>query len=183
MLALSLLLSAAAGVNAILGGDVAGVMVTESSYFCAEHCAFGGAFFGQPGYFCPEKEVIARLDDEGNLDRQFPFDCIGMKDQYHFKYRQRSGREEPAKCKIEKATAPGRADQCLEFKATGPDAKTVPWSDIEKQLKAGAAPGKSQQECARDGIKIFQKCRAEAGEFAECDEKATAAIKSCQGLQ
>ncbi|KAM3523907.1 hypothetical protein MY4038_007992 [Beauveria bassiana] len=72
---------------------------------------------------------------------------------------------------------------CCVYFPTGPDAKTVPWSDIEKQLKAGAAPGKSQQECARDGIEVFQKCRAEACEFAECDEKATAAIKSCQGLQ
>ncbi|PMB66333.1 hypothetical protein BM221_007320 [Beauveria bassiana] len=174
MLALSLLLSAAAGVNAILGGDVAGVMNTA---------LLGVPSLASRDTFAPRKKSLPEWTTRASLDPQFPFDCIGLKDKYHFKYRERSGGEEPAKCKIEKATAPGQADQCLEFKSTGPDAKTVPWSDIEKQLKAGAAPGKEQQECARDGIEVFQKCRAEACEFAECDEKATAAIKSCQGLQ
>ncbi|KAK8150291.1 hypothetical protein G3M48_003103 [Beauveria asiatica] len=182
MLTLSLLLSAAAGVNAILGGDVSSVMVTETSFFCADDCVFGGAFFGQGGYFCPEREIIARLDDKGNDDPNFPFDCIGMEKEYGFTFRQRSSGEEPRKCPVSEASALNKPDECLAYKGDGSGSQTVQWSDIEKELKA-AAPPKSQQECAKDGREIFAKCRAESGAFVECNKKATAAIKSCRGLQ
>ncbi|OAA47189.1 hypothetical protein BBO_02644 [Beauveria brongniartii RCEF 3172] len=182
MLTLSLLLSAAAGVNAILGGEVNSVMVTETSFFCADACTFGGVYFGQAGYFCPEKEVIARLDAKGNLDRNFPFDCIGMEKKYGFKSRQRSSGEEPRKCPVGEVTANSKPDACEAFRAPGAGSEIVQWADIEKQIKA-AAPPKSQQECAKDGREIFAKCQAESGGFTECNKKAVAAIKSCRGLQ
>ncbi|KAM3432562.1 hypothetical protein NHJ13734_006806 [Beauveria thailandica] len=182
MLTLSLLLSVAAGVNAILGGEVASVMINETSFICAEDCAFGGAYFGQEGYFCPESEVIARLDENGNDNPYLPFDCIGMEKIHGFKFRQRSSGEEPRKCKVAKVTGSLTPDDCIAYKTPDAGTKTVQWSDIEKELRA-AAPPKSQEECAKDGQEIFAKCRANSGEFDECNEKGAAAIKSCLGLK
>ncbi|KAM3452144.1 hypothetical protein MY3296_004733 [Beauveria thailandica] len=182
MLALSLLLSAAAGVNAAKSGEVRAVMINETSFFCAEYCVFDGAFFTVDGHYCPEREVIARLDENGNDNRNVPFDCIKLEKIHNFTFRQRSSGEEPQKCPIEEVAGWNTPEECQASRMPGVGSKTVQWSDIEKELSA-AAPPKSQRECAKDGQEIFAKCRADSGEFDECNEKGAAAIKSCLGLK
>ncbi|KJK84925.1 hypothetical protein H633G_11254 [Metarhizium anisopliae BRIP 53284] len=66
MLALSLLLSAAAGVNAILGGDIKAVRISdvEKTSFCPNDCVFGDGFFQQVGKYCLKNETVILSSDE-----------------------------------------------------------------------------------------------------------------------
>ncbi|KAM3506004.1 hypothetical protein MY10362_002608 [Beauveria mimosiformis] len=187
MLALSLLLSVAAGVNAIYGGNISSVRVTDTSFFCTEDCTFRGVYFSRLGYYCPENEVVARLDAKGNLSI-FPFNCSGMEKKTES--RQPASGEKPPECSF----SPRRSLESCPF-LTEPEtisraryAEDVKWSDIEKELKAAAppnaaAPPKSKQECDVEGGNIFRKCQEEGGSFDECHETTSAAIRSCQGLE
>ncbi|KAM3435395.1 hypothetical protein MY4824_004861 [Beauveria thailandica] len=183
MLTLSLLLSAAAaGVNAIGGGEISSVMLNETSFLCPNNCVFGGAFFTEDGYFCPEREVVATLDENGKDNPHRPFDCIELEKKHRFTFRPRSSGEEPPKCWIYEVKGLMTPEYCPASKSSEDGTKTVQWSDIEKELSA-AAPPKSQRECAEDGQKIFAKCREDSGEFDECNEKGAASIKKCLGVQ
>lgn len=193
MFALTLLLSAAAGVNAILGGEVSAVQISEDSFICADDCVHEGVYFAQRGYWCPEKEIIVRVDAKGNDDHWFPFDCTGAKLPNGYRERQRSNGDKPApKCDVMKSidTEP---NLCASNKSGGGKAgKTVQWSEVEKELKLVTSEGgqatpeknkparqKSQQQCAEIGRQKFSECRQNSGEFDECDKQGREAIENC----
>ncbi|KAM3510459.1 hypothetical protein MY11210_005912 [Beauveria gryllotalpidicola] len=184
MLTLSLLLSAAAGVNAYLGGEVKSVSINETSFICADDCTFGGVYFAQPGHFCPDNEVIVTKDKEGtsNPNPFLNFDCIGMGKSNGLIERPRSSGEEPPECLLLEVTDDNQPGDCVSYRVPGAGTKTVQWSDVEKEIKSAAAP--KSNECAKEGRKVFDECREnKSRSFDECHKKGADAIESCQGLQ
>ncbi|OAA37611.1 hypothetical protein BBO_07641 [Beauveria brongniartii RCEF 3172] len=139
MLTLSLLLGAAAGVNAILGGEVIGVKVAEGEYICADDCAYNGVFFGQTGFYCRLEEAVGRVTPDGTDDTWFPYQCAGAELANGYTERPRREGEEPRQCD----PANGESD-CLSNKSLGgpKNPKTIEWSEIAEQLKKA----KSQDE-------------------------------------
>ncbi|PQK09585.1 hypothetical protein BB8028_0001g16540 [Beauveria bassiana] len=195
MLALSLLLTAAAGVNAMVGREVKAVKLSEKSYICADDCTHEGVFFAQKGYFCPENETIIKVQVKGNTEFHF-YDCDGTKLETGFSQRQRASGEEPPKCGVSEFEDSDEETFCSSFRSGGGGAgKTVQWSDVEKELKSASSEGgngtpeenepaapKSQEECAQVGRQMFMECLQKSGEFKECDEQGRGAIQNCLGL-
>ncbi|EXU96433.1 hypothetical protein X797_010551 [Metarhizium robertsii] len=62
MLALSFLLSAAAGVNAMLGSDIKPVKISNTTYICPTDCTYGGRLYQRVGNSCLESEIVVSSD-------------------------------------------------------------------------------------------------------------------------
>lgn len=191
MLTLSLLLGAAVGVNAIIGGEIDAIKISETQFICSEDCVHQAVYFSSGGYACPSKEILVRVDGKGNdLPEPFSgsiFDCEGKKAPAGGSLRPLASGDELFDCDLYKITDPDRI-ACNSFKSPGSGSKTVEWSDIAKELEsAGApqqntpAPQKSQQDCAREGGEAFRTCRAKpsANDFAQCDKEGREAIEKC----
>ncbi|KAM3436916.1 hypothetical protein NHJ13734_004880 [Beauveria thailandica] len=188
MLTLPLLLGAAAGVNAILGGEVIGVKVAEGEYVCADDCTYNGAFLGQSGFYCPLEEAIHRVKSDGTDDTWFPYQCAGAKLPKGFTERPRREGEEPSKCYSVEGEFECLADRSLG----GPEnPKIIEWSELAEQLKKAksqdeqSSPEKASPEkpvnCAAEGSNAFHKCRQEPNSsFDKCNQQGIAAIEKCR---
>ncbi|KAM3454103.1 hypothetical protein NHJ6243_008965 [Beauveria neobassiana] len=195
MFALPLLLSAAAGVNAILGGEVRAVKISDTSYICAESCVHDGVFFAQRGYFCPEKEAVLVVSLKFP---DFPIpDCTGATHREGFSERQPSSGEELPKCGIHKSVD-NEPDLCFFYRDSGSGKvkKTIQWSDVEKELESSAtsegggqgtpeenqpAAQKLPQQCVEIGRQVFSECRQKLRDH-ECYEQSRKAFEKCWGL-
>ncbi|KAM3510735.1 hypothetical protein MY11210_005608 [Beauveria gryllotalpidicola] len=199
MLTLSLLLSAAAGVNAIAGGNVEAIRLPGKSYICADNCAFQGVFFSQSGFFCPNDDTVVRVDDKGNLDDSWSgtaFQCAGEKVRTGLTTRQPSDGEKPFVCMAQEITTRDYFD-CAASKMGGGDGpkKAVEWSDVEKELKLAtenkpapeeAKPQTEKQptqaqinECGKPAQEARAKCQKTGGTFEECYAKGRKAMEDC----
>lgn len=137
MLALSLLLCAAAGVNAIIGGEVSKVEFPDGSYFCADNCVYRDVFFVQRGYYCPSKEAVTLVDKDNNFSPLgIQFDCAGAPPIPGYGPRQRANGEELDGC--ERQPKNDEEYPCISNKSTGSfkNGKTLQWSEVEKSLKS-----------------------------------------------
>ncbi|KGQ03561.1 hypothetical protein BBAD15_g11212 [Beauveria bassiana D1-5] len=195
MLTLPLLLSTAAGVNAVLGGRVSAIKTSDKSFFCTENCVFDGIYFDQRGYYCPEKEVISKMDAKGDIDRYLPFDCTGAKLPLGFSERQRFNGEEPPKYDILDSKN-SKPNVCASYNIRGGKAgETVQWLDVAKEPKlTTSADGQAtaqenqpaalrlQQQCADNGRLIFFACRRKSGEVDKCYQQFREAFENCLGV-
>lgn len=139
MLALSLLLSATAGVNAMLGSDIKAVTISSTSYFCPYGCVFRGAsrsaFFQSGGNWCRDNEIVilsspdyaeelyacGGLNLEGSGWQEQPYDGPVPKCDVF-----QSTPTDPIACDSER-------DQ--EY---GVGTKIVEWSELEKVLESAS---------------------------------------------
>ncbi|KID82828.1 hypothetical protein MGU_09835 [Metarhizium guizhouense ARSEF 977] len=126
MLALSLLLSAV-GVNAILGGEVAGVLVSDKEFFCANDCAYKGVFFERRGTWCTRNDTTAIVNSEGVAHPRYPHACAG------------------SPCYVYEPTEPFDYI-CVADRNPGGKAKNVQWSEIEKKLASASSTNSASQE-------------------------------------
>lgn len=78
------LLSAVAGVNAILGGEVRGIRINDKEFICANNYAYRNIYLTQLGRFCPKEEVIVVEDGNFNADG-VEFDCKRTHQTVHVK--------------------------------------------------------------------------------------------------
>ncbi|KAM3437505.1 hypothetical protein NHJ13734_004629 [Beauveria thailandica] len=185
MLALSLLLCAAAGVNAILDGEVETVRISDTEFICAADCAFRGAFLGQSGRICAEPKAIVRLDKDGKVDDEWygtAFECPGEKQFDGHTTRERSGGEKPLDCFVQPIKNPDFFG-CVSSKQGDGLGKVVDWADIEKELKLKTAEKKKltqaeRNKCGKAAQEVHAEC-TKTGEFKECEEKSRAFMESC----
>ncbi|KAM3554065.1 hypothetical protein ARSEF4850_006623 [Beauveria asiatica] len=183
MLTLPLLLGAAAGVHAILGGEVLGVKVAEGEYVCADDCAYNTAFLGQSGFYCPLEEAVHRVKSDGTDDTEFPYQCAGDKIPKGYTERPRREGEEPRKCVL----AEGESE-CLSNRSIGgPEhPKIIEWSELAEQLKKAQSQDEQSSpekpvDCAAEGSNAFQKCQQEPNpSFNKCNQQGIAAIDKCR---
>ncbi|EJP61630.1 uncharacterized protein BBA_09402 [Beauveria bassiana ARSEF 2860] len=194
MIALSLLLGAAAGVSAMIGREISAVELTPNSFFCAEDCVHEGVYFSSLGNYCLEKDIIVNVNANGEdqIDEATgnALDCRGAKlVSGATGVRQFSNAEKDLyKCDVENATEPSDF-ACYSFKSAGFAGITVKWADIAKELKSTTrqgtpqenkpTPEKSEEECAKIGKQVFDKCR-ETREFAECEKEGADWILKCR---
>ncbi|KAM3524043.1 hypothetical protein NHJ13051_004756 [Beauveria bassiana] len=139
MLTLSLLLGAAAGVNAILGGSVMNVKISENLYICANGCAYEGAYFDMDGFYCPLEEVVRVEAPEGIddlLPPDTPYQCAGVELSNGLTERPRRDGEEPFKCTLAR-----KNNQCLSTKSSGgsENKETTEWLEVVEELKKAKA--------------------------------------------
>ncbi|KAM3560074.1 hypothetical protein MY1884_003112 [Beauveria asiatica] len=185
MLALSLLLSAAAGANAILGGNVEAVTISDKEFICATGCAFRGAFLGQSGRICTEPKAIVRLDKDGKVDDEWygtAFECPGEVQFDGHTTRERSGGEKPLDCFVQPIDNPDFFG-CNSPKEGDGLGKVVDWADIEKELKLKTAEKKKRTQggrnkCGKAAQEVYSEC-TRTGESQECEEKSRAFMESC----
>ncbi|PQK13016.1 hypothetical protein BB8028_0003g16300 [Beauveria bassiana] len=190
MHSLSLLLGAAAGVNAMLGGKIDAVVLPGNQFICANDCVHKRVFFGTRAT-CLENETVLLLDENGQLSVPgFPLEFLCREDPLLSvpgqRQRERRAGEAPEQCDLYPLTDPNEI-YCESNRNPNGKLKIVQWADVEKLLEEAAAgegsstpqqpPGqKSREQCAREGQQAFAKC--DKG-FAECDRLGRAAIKSC----
>ncbi|KAM3454082.1 hypothetical protein MY3296_003350 [Beauveria thailandica] len=186
MLALSLLLCAAAGVNAILDGLVGTVRISDKEFTCATDCAFRGAFLGQSGRICTEPKAIVRVDKDGKVDDEWDgtaFECPGEVQFDGHTTRERSGGEKPLDCFVQPIRNPDFF-ACTSDKDDDGPRKVVDWADIEKELKLKTAEKKKKptqaerNKCGKAAQEVHAEC-AKTGEFKECEEKSRPVMESC----
>ncbi|KAM0665137.1 hypothetical protein ACQRIU_005398 [Beauveria bassiana] len=188
MLTLSLLLGAAAGVNALAGGGVTGVNVTEGVHVCADGCSYNGVFFSENGYYCPMEELVHLVDADGTDAFYFPYHCAGEDlSDGQTERRLRDG-EKPLECDTEISEK-----RCIAYPyRLKRKSKVIEWSEVVEELKkAKAQNAQSSPEkpspalekpvnCADEGLKAFRKCQEEKVEsFSECNQRGTEAIEAC----
>ncbi|KID95209.1 hypothetical protein MAJ_08843, partial [Metarhizium majus ARSEF 297] len=146
MLALSLLLSAV-GVNAILGGEVAGVLVSDKEFFCANDCAYKDVFFEQRGTWCTRNDTTAIVNSEGVAHPWYPHACAGSPIPEGWQELALKNGEEPKQCYVYEPTEP--VDYlCTGDKSAGGNAKNVnvQWSELEKKLAQASSTNSASQE-------------------------------------
>ncbi|KAM3441977.1 hypothetical protein MY4824_001391 [Beauveria thailandica] len=185
MLALSLLLCAAAGVNAILDGEVETVRISDTEYICADDCAFRGAFLGQSGRICTEPKAIVRLDKYGKVDDEWygtAFECPGEQLPVGITTRERSGGEKPLDCHVHPITNPDFFG-CISPREGEGLGKVVDWADIEKELKLKTAEKKKltqaeRNKCGKAAQEVHAECTRTGG-CKECEEKSRVFMESC----
>ncbi|KAH0592227.1 hypothetical protein MHUMG1_09973 [Metarhizium humberi] len=129
MLALSLLLSATAGVNAMLGSDIKAVTISSTTYFCPNDCTFGRGFFQRVGHFCLDNEIVS-LSDGGS--EEF-YACNGTAPE-GWQVQPNDGLA--PECDLETST-PNDPIECYSDRAPG-EGKIVPWSELEKILESAS---------------------------------------------
>jgi hypothetical protein len=138
MLALTMLLSAAAGVNAILGGQIKAVELETGELFCAENCVNSGFYYSEAGYACPEGELVRKVDANGNGHKYFPFDCADAKLGPGWTGRPLRDEDKVRECDVFKPSGTD-ADICVSSKTTGGGNKIVKWSEVEEMAKSATA--------------------------------------------
>ncbi|KAH0593326.1 hypothetical protein MHUMG1_09048 [Metarhizium humberi] len=146
MLALSLLLSAV-GVNAILGGEVAGVLVSDKEFFCANDCAYKDVFFEQGGKWCTRNDTTAIVNSEGLAHPRYPHACAGSRVPEGWQERALKNGEEPKQCYVYEPTEPFDYF-CEGDKSASGNAKNVnvQWSELEKKLAPASSTNSASQE-------------------------------------
>ncbi|OAA51342.1 hypothetical protein BBO_01289 [Beauveria brongniartii RCEF 3172] len=195
MLSLSLLLSAAAGVNALVGGtpvlennaDLGGhqepIQISDTQFICPGDCAFQGVFFGRPGHFCPEAEAVVRLDEDGKLDDErygTVFQCPEERLADGITTRKPYNREKPSGCYVGKIRNPNPIS-CSSNREGKSAEKTVKWSDIAKELKSKTEKRRTQggrNKCGKAAQEVYSQC-TKTGESQECEEESKAFMESC----
>ncbi|KID98547.1 hypothetical protein MAJ_05475, partial [Metarhizium majus ARSEF 297] len=162
MLALTMLLSAAAGVNAIIGGEIKAVELETGEFFCAENCVNGGFYYSQAGYACPVGELVRKVDANGNGHKYFPFDCADAKlgkGWAGWTVRPLRDEDKVKECGVFKSSGT-EEDICISYKTIGGGNKIVKLSEVEEMAKSATAsateknkpaPPKSRQECLKIG--------------------------------
>ncbi|KAM3440497.1 hypothetical protein NHJ13734_003264 [Beauveria thailandica] len=190
MHSLSLLLGAAAGVNAMLGSEIDAVVLPGNQFLCADNCVHQRVFFGTSGA-CLENEIVLLQDEDGYFSQpgfEPDFTCRGAPVLSYpgHSQRERTADQVPKQCDLSPLTDPNDI-ACLANREVGTKLKIVKWADVEKLLEEAAAGGasvtpqqpagqKSREQCAREGQQAFAKC--DKG-FAECDRLGRAAVESC----
>lgn len=154
MLALSLLISAAAGVNAILGGEVSQVVFPDGSYICADNCMYRDVYFSQRGYYCPSKEVVTLETPIFNIDG-LEFDCADAPKLPDYTPRQRVNGEEPYKCK--QKPNHGQDSGCKANRLLGEfkKGKTLQWSEVERSLKSAISEDGQNTPAKNDDLWVW----------------------------
>ncbi|KAK9440168.1 hypothetical protein VB005_04789 [Metarhizium brunneum] len=187
MLALTILLSAAAGVNAILDGHVRGVQISKTKYICADDCVHAGIYFAQLGHFCPVKEV-ARREQGGELD-VFPYDCRGAKKPDGVVFAPHKDGEKPDNCTLNIGDAADVNSACSANRIFGAGTKILQLSELTEMLKSATAntadnkkpaSPKSKEECAQIARKKFTECREKIDDFNECNNQGAKTFQNCQ---
>ncbi|KAM3497433.1 hypothetical protein MY10362_009218 [Beauveria mimosiformis] len=188
MLTLSLLLGAAAGVNAILGGQVIGVKDAdaEGKYICADDCAYKGAFLGQSGFYCPLGQVFRTVKPDGTDNSWVPYQCAGDKLPAGYTERPRREGEEPEQCSSTEI-------ECTSNRGSGElkNPKIIEWSEIAEQLEKAksqdeqSSPEKTSPKkpvnCAAEASIAFRKCQQEPNpSFDKCNKKGIEAAEKCR---
>lgn len=130
MLALSLLLSAAAGVNAMLGSDIKAVKISNTTYFCPNDCTFGRGFFQRVGHLCLDNEIVI-LSDE--YSEEF-YACNGTSPKG---WRVQPDDGLAPECIPETSTAT-EPDLCWSDRFGEVGTKIVQWSELEKILESAS---------------------------------------------
>ncbi|KAF5137735.1 hypothetical protein E5D57_001514 [Metarhizium anisopliae] len=192
------LLSAAAGVNAILGGEVRGVHISNKEYICAEDCVYRNVYFLQSGGFCPEKEIVAIQEKGPTLDKAVYLECNGtsLLTAPRTPYREvpRFTGPQLFECGVGQIKTPGEL-LCHSYRSlSGKEGKMVSWKEIEKELPSAKSEGEQgtpeknkpapqkpkqpltpkEQECADKTVHKFNSCKDNTcrenikQEFREC---------------
>ncbi|EJP65023.1 uncharacterized protein BBA_06198 [Beauveria bassiana ARSEF 2860] len=187
MLTLSLLLGAAAGVNALAGGGVTGVTLSDGLQLCPDNCHHKGVFLSATGYYCAIEEIIHRVRDDGTDDRWYPYACPGATLPDGYTERPLRDGEKPSECWTTTSEL-----GCLATTNRRGHPKVIKWSEVVEELKKAkaqnaqsspekpsAAPEKPVN-CADEGSKAFRKCQEEKVEsFSECNQRGIEAIEAC----
>ncbi|KAM3507588.1 hypothetical protein MY10362_001662 [Beauveria mimosiformis] len=196
MLSLSLLLSAAAGVNAILGGTPVlendanidpsqPIRISDTISICPFDCAFQGVYFGKPGYLCPEAEAVVRVKEDGKLDDDYwgtalqcPEEKVpdGMTTRKHSDHHS----ERPFGCHRDKITNPNSISCSSQTEGKSAE-EIMQWSDVEKQIQAKTEKRRIQggrNKCGKAAQEVHAEC-TKTGESQECEEKSKAFMESC----
>ncbi|PMB70138.1 hypothetical protein BM221_004787 [Beauveria bassiana] len=188
MLTLSLLLGAAAGVNAFAGRELIEVNVTDGVHFCVDSCHYKGVLFSEKGHYCPIEEAVRVVDKDGSDSFYAPYQCAGEELPDGFTERQLHDGEKPLEC----ATTTTEGCEVPAY-LRGLKKKTIEWSEVVEELKKAKAqdaqsspekPSPALKEpvnCALEGSKAFQKCQKEnKPTFSKCNEEGLKAVKACR---
>lgn len=184
MLALTILLSAAAGVNAILDGHVRAVQISNTTHICADDCVYDGIYLAQKGYFCPVKEVV-RQEEGGKLREWYSYDCRGAKPAPGVVHAPLKDKETPRNCKLHKGDLTKVAPACISNKDTGSGGgnKILQLSELAEMLKsttANTTPPKSKEECAQIARQMYLECRDKTDDFDDCQNQGAETYQNCQ---
>ncbi|KAF5130983.1 hypothetical protein E5D57_007332 [Metarhizium anisopliae] len=189
MLALTILLSAAAGVNAIIGGEVQAVQISNETHICADNCVYDGIYFAQQGYFCPVKEVV-RQEEGGKLREWYPYDCRGAKPAPRVVHAPLKDGEKPDNCTLNKGDATNIIQSaCIADRKVGSGTKILQLSELAEMLKSTTAntadnkkpaSPKSKEECAQIARQKFTECREKIDDFDECKKQGAKTFQNCQ---
>lgn len=130
MLALSLLLSAAAGVDAMLGSNIIAVTTSNTTHFCPEDCTFGGGFFQRVGNVCLDSQIVILSSPDFAEE---PYACNGTS--------PKGWQEQPddglaPECDVYPST-PNDPDPCYSDRF-GEGGRIVQWSELEKLIKSAS---------------------------------------------
>ncbi|KID73456.1 uncharacterized protein G6M90_00g062220 [Metarhizium brunneum] len=190
MLALTILLSAAAGVNAILGGEVQAVQISNTTHICADNCVYDGIYLAQKGYFCPVKEVV-RQEEGGKLREWYSYDCRGAKPAPGVVHAPLKGKEAPRNCTLFPGDLTKVSPSCIADKEVGGGGgtKILQLSELTEMLKSATAntadnkkpaSPKSKKECAQIARNKFTECREKIDDFNECNNQGAKTFQNCQ---
>ncbi|KAK9438551.1 hypothetical protein VB005_06697 [Metarhizium brunneum] len=186
-----LLLSAVAGVNAILGGEVRGIQITDEKYICADNCAYRNVYLTQRGIFCVKEEAVV-VEDKKFGSIELDFDCKGALPPAYYTERPPSSGEEPRECEVRRINSEELL--CSSNRSfNGKELKMVSWKEVEKLQSATSEGGQGtpeenkpapqkpkqpltpkQQECADKTVPKFNVCKDDTcresviQEFREC---------------
>ncbi|KAH0594456.1 hypothetical protein MHUMG1_07806 [Metarhizium humberi] len=190
MLALTILLSAAAGVNAIIGGEVHAVQISNTEHICADDCVYDGIYLAQKGYFCPVKEVV-RQEEGGKLREGWPYDCRGAKPATGVVHAPLKDKEAPKNCKLHDGDLTKVAPACISDKdlGSGGGNKILQLSEVAEMLKSASAntadnkkpaPPKSKEECAQIARQKYLECHDKNDDFGECQNQGAEVFQNCR---
>lgn len=127
MLALSLLLSATAGVNAMLGSDIKAVTISSTTYFCPEDCTFGGGLFQRVGNVCLDSQTV--ISSDGGSEEFYA--CKGTSPEG---WQEQPNDGLAPECNVYQST-PNDPALC-DSDRLGEGGRIVQWSELEKLIKS-----------------------------------------------
>ncbi|PHH61965.1 hypothetical protein CDD81_7714 [Ophiocordyceps australis] len=145
----SLLLGAAASVSAIIGGEVYDVMLSDTTFFCADNCLFGGGFFQQNGPWCLASEVVALVDKDPAKDQLRFLACNGTANPQVWRERAlKPSDRQPEECWISEVDPEFPQLRCSSNRSGGSggkNTKPVAWSELQKMLETATAGAKEKE--------------------------------------
>ncbi|KGQ03713.1 hypothetical protein BBAD15_g11046 [Beauveria bassiana D1-5] len=188
MLTLSLLLGAAAGVNAFAGGGVTQVNLTDGVHLCIDSCHYKGVLFSEAGHYCPIEEAVHIVLEDGTDSFSPPYQCAGEELPDGFTERQLHDGEKPLEC-----VTSSRGGCLVPGNLRGRKEKIIEWSEVVEELKKAKAQDaqsspekpspapKEPVDCAGEGSKAFQKCqRKKNPTFSKCSKEGLKAVEACR---
>ncbi|EFZ04453.1 hypothetical protein X797_006687 [Metarhizium robertsii] len=190
MLALTILLSAAAGVNAIIGGEVKAVQISETQFICADNCVFGGIYLAQKGHYCPAEEV-ARFEKDGEVFIPDPYDCRGSNQATGYVYAplKDEDKDKIENCRLHTGDATDDYACTANRIVDGGGTKILQLSEVVEMLKSTTAntadnnkpaPPKSKEECAQIARQKYLECHDKTGDFDECQNQGAEVFQNCR---